>query len=211
MKHTWILALAVLAAGCKKKSEQKPAAATPSRNVPDRDFRPGPLAGSDDDTERPDRVGPPMRRGGADRMGGGGPMSDRRAAFDTDGDGQLSDEEREAMRETRRAEKEERRAEMTAKFDKDGDGQLSEEERKPMKVERVQGMVTRLDADGDGKLSQAEFENGPRGRRRGPPIDFATADTDKDGSLSADELVAAMPERRRDGDGDEPPAPGDVQ
>ena len=43
--------------------------------------------------------------------------------FDTDGDGKLSDEEKEAAREARKAE-------FLKKFDKDGDGELSPEERK---------------------------------------------------------------------------------
>ena len=50
--------------------------------------------------------------------------------FDTDGDGKLSDAEKEAAREARKAEFEARRAEILEKFDTDGDGKLSPEERK---------------------------------------------------------------------------------
>ncbi len=50
--------------------------------------------------------------------------------FDTDGDGKLSDEERGAAREARKAEFEARRAAILEKFDTDGDGKLSPEERK---------------------------------------------------------------------------------
>ena len=53
--------------------------------------------------------------------------------FDKDGDGQLSEEEREAMREARKGEMEARRAEMLKKYDKDGDGKLSMEEREAMR------------------------------------------------------------------------------
>lgn len=49
--------------------------------------------------------------------------------FDTDGDGVLSDSEREAAREARRAEREAHHQAMLAKYDADGDGALSEEER----------------------------------------------------------------------------------
>lgn len=52
--------------------------------------------------------------------------------YDKDGDGKLSDEEREAMKKDRRERMEQRRAEMLKQYDKDGDGKLSDEERKPM-------------------------------------------------------------------------------
>lgn len=209
--------LVALAAGCSKKAEDKPKEQAPARNVPSRDFSPGPLAGSDG--ERPERVRPPDRmqppdRGDQQGRGGGGTWNDRRAEYDTDGDGQLSDEERETMKEARRAERDARREEMVAKYDADGDGQLSDAERAVMKTERVQGMVDRLDGDGDGKLTQAELEDGRGGGRRGrrgPPIDFATADTDHDGSLSADELGAAMPDRGPGGFRREPDPAGDVE
>ncbi|MDD2624607.1 MAG: EF-hand domain-containing protein, partial [Candidatus Riflebacteria bacterium] len=47
--------------------------------------------------------------------------------FDTDGDGKLSDEEKEAIR-VFRANNQNRRAEFVKMFDNDGDGQLSEKE-----------------------------------------------------------------------------------
>jgi hypothetical protein len=55
-----------------------------------------------------------------------------------------------------------------------------------------------MDQDGDGKLTEAELDNARNGRGPGRGVDFATADTDGDGALSADELNAAMPTRRRD-------------
>ena len=48
--------------------------------------------------------------------------------FDKDGDGKLSEEEEQAMREARRKM-------MMEKFDKDGDGELSEAERAEMRKE----------------------------------------------------------------------------
>ena len=62
----------------------------------------------------------------------GGPREHRKppaeliAKFDKDGDGNLNDDEKAAMK----AAMEERRKEMLTKFDKDGDGKLNEEERK---------------------------------------------------------------------------------
>jgi Ca2+-binding EF-hand superfamily protein len=93
--------------------------------------------------------------------------------FDTDGDGQLNEEERAAMREA--AEKHrggkdgERpsREEILEKFDADGDGQLSEEERAAAreamggrKGRRGHGnreeMMKKYDTDGDGELNEEE-------------------------------------------------------
>ena len=60
--------------------------------------------------------------------------------FDTDGDGKLSDEEKQAAREARKAE-------FLKKFDKDGDGELSPEERKAA-GEAIRNRVGRRPAHG---------------------------------------------------------------
>ncbi len=111
--------------------------------------------------------------------GGPGPAGEGRPSreeimkrFDTDGDGVLSDTEREAMRAAmpprRGGPRGERpsREEMTKRFDTDGDGVLNEEERAAMQAsidarraerqQRRQEMLKRFDADGDGQLSDAE-------------------------------------------------------
>ena len=100
--------------------------------------------------------------------------------FDTDGDGQLNDTEKKAMRDEMMA----KREEMTEKFDTDGDGKLNEEERaamfeatgkeapqgrkgqggpegksgkgQRMSPEQREKMLEEFDADGDGKLNEAE-------------------------------------------------------
>ena len=51
---------------------------------------------------------------------------------DKDGDGEISEKEREGIREYYRKRAEERRAEAVKRFDKDGDGQLNDEERAAM-------------------------------------------------------------------------------
>lgn len=73
----------------------------------------------------------------------GGPPPEIVAKFDLDGDGKLNDEERkaahEAMKEHRRAKKQEHRQKMLEQFDTDGDGKLSEEERKAARESRGKG------------------------------------------------------------------------
>ncbi len=76
--------------------------------------------------------------------------------FDKDGDGQLSEEERKAMREELRAMWEKKRDEALAKYDADGDGKLSEDERRAMREEKKKEILAKYDKDGDGKLSKEE-------------------------------------------------------
>ena len=80
--------------------------------------------------------------------------------WDTDGDGQLSDEERRNMRDTLRKRAEEYRKKWTARWDADGDGQISDEERQKMREYlRAQWEKRRreMDADGDGDISREEM------------------------------------------------------
>ncbi|MFM7182006.1 MAG: hypothetical protein ACKO2G_11160 [Verrucomicrobiales bacterium] len=99
----------------------------------------------------------------------GGPPKALLEKFDTDGDGKLSEQEREAAK----AAMEEKRAAIIAKYDKDGDGKLNEEERKAAKEEwkELHGerpnppggpsrerILKRFDKDGDGKLNEQERE-----------------------------------------------------
>ena len=97
--------------------------------------------------------------------------------FDKDGDGKLSEEERAAMREARKAEMEARHKENLAKYDTDKDGKLSDAEKEAMRAARKKELLAKYDKDGDGKLSEEErkaaIEAGdmrPRGER-GPRPD----------------------------------------
>ena len=112
--------------------------------------------------------------------------------FDTDGDGKLSDEEKEKIEEIQKAE-------MLEKFDQDGDGTLSVEERQaarqgmlernaPPMGERFAEMLAKFDADGDGKLSDEERENINEIREAEMLEGF---DQDGDGTLSVEERQAA--------------------
>lgn len=137
-------------------------------------------------------------------------MSKRRKEFmdrfDTDGDGELSEEERDVMREEMRARRQEMMLErMTERFDADGDGVLNEEEKlnaeaelEARRMEREIRMVERFDSDGDGKLSDAEnqaareqFSRGRGGNRGGWQEAIQRYDTDGDGQLDLDESYTA--------------------
>ena len=90
--------------------------------------------------------------------------------FDTDGDGKLSDDERDDMREQmgamgmgrhHRGFDPEMRQRMVEKYDANKNGQLDPEEREVAKrahEARRAEMVKRFDTDGDGKLSDSERE-----------------------------------------------------
>jgi len=68
--------------------------------------------------------------------------------FDADGDGKLSEEEREAAKVA----KAERKAAFIAKHDSNGDGELDEDEKKAAK----EAFMATYDTDSDGKLSKEE-------------------------------------------------------
>ena len=106
--------------------------------------------------------------------------------FDTDGDGQITVEEIEALR--------------TARFneaDTNGDGvidvtefQAAAQARAAERMaERAAEMFARIDQDGDGQLTQDDL-GGREGRM------FEYADENGDGVLTEDELLNARPPRR---------------
>ncbi|MBA3498769.1 MAG: hypothetical protein M4D80_11560 [Myxococcota bacterium] len=105
---------------------------------------------------------------------------------DTNGDGEISDEERQAARAKREQE-------MKDRLDANKDGVVSEEERNNAMRQRAVDMHARFDKDGDGKVSSVELEAAPFGR-----FD-ASADTNNDGQVSVDELDTAIRERRQGG------------
>lgn len=75
--------------------------------------------------------------------------------FDTDGDGTLSESEREAAK----AEREARREEFSAlrnSYDVNGDGELDETEREAFKAAAKEVIIKNFDSDGDGVLSETE-------------------------------------------------------
>ena len=86
--------------------------------------------------------------------------------FDTDGDGKLSDAEKEAAREQmprmgHGRHGREMHGRMLEKYDANKNGQLDPEEREVARRDREAKraeMLKRFDADGDGKLSDSERE-----------------------------------------------------
>ncbi len=128
-----------------------------------------------------------------------GSFADRMSQFDLDGDGFLSDEERQAMREARHAE-------MLARFDLDGDGELSGEERLAARQarfedsDRGQALMRRFDVDGDGVLDETEqaamdaYIQEQQDVRRADQL--AQYDADGDGELSQEERQVQRDEQR---------------
>lgn len=81
--------------------------------------------------------------------------------FDTNKDGKLSEDERNAMRAAMQAKAEERKAAMLAKYDKDGDGKLSDDEKATLKANmeaKRLALIEKYDADRDGKLGPDEVK-----------------------------------------------------
>ena len=116
------------------------------------------------------------RQGSADGDRGPAAMF---AAFDLNGDGQVTREEVDQFR-----------ADRFAELDGNGDGFVTEAEflanAEARVAERAGERFGDLDTDGDGTVSAAEFDDAPRGDM------FARMDQNEDGVITEDEL----PQRR---------------
>ena len=141
--------------------------------------------------------------------------------YDRDGDGRLSDAERETMRkevfEKRRREVDGGRGrrmfqfppEIVQKYDKDGDGQLDEEEQKAAQA-GIQKMFEQLrkqyDANGNGRLEPEEAEklqtDGAAGKLEGVPRMFFSMGRPRRGPRAGSPLPSRDLLRRMDTDGD---------
>ena len=129
------------------------------------------------------------------------------AAYDLDGDQNLSDEERSALESDLVAGCEARRARIIESYDTDGDGVLSEEERSVAqetiaaeraaeRASRNAELIERFDANGDGVLSHEERHTARdtlHAEREAALIE--SYDTDGDGELSEEELRVLTQER----------------
>jgi hypothetical protein len=109
----------------------------------------------------------------------------RRAELDTNGDGEISEEERQAARAKREQE-------MKDRLDTNKDGVVSDEERGAARQARAEDMHARLDRDGDGKVTTAELAAGRFGRMGG---DMTAADANADGQVTVEELDSMMKNR----------------
>ena len=95
--------------------------------------------------------------------------------FDTDKDGKLSDDERQAMRKEMQAMQEKRHAAMLEKYDADKDGKLSDDEKAVMKKDmdaKRAAILEKYDADKDGKLSREEIKAARDAGEELPPPDM---------------------------------------
>jgi hypothetical protein len=186
MLKNLVFVLVPLFAGCKTDASTSSSASKEStqENAPSGtkarsgkidlpNARPRPSAGDDDQDTKQSRQ---ERR------------QQRMAEIDSDGDGEISDAEREAWRAKREAE-------MKARLDTNKDGVISDDERAAASHQRAMDMHARFDKDGDGKLTPAELEQTPFGR-----FD-TTVDSNNDGNITVDELDAAMKERMQNGRG----------
>lgn len=97
-----------------------------------------------------------------------GPQFDRAkviAKYDTNKDGQLSDQEKSALKADMQAKHAQMKQEMVAKFDTNKDGKLDDAERAAAQNVRVEERFKKLDIDGNGSISLSEFKAGHQGKQ----------------------------------------------
>ncbi|WP_018969999.1 EF-hand domain-containing protein [Rubritalea marina] len=119
--------------------------------------------------------------------------------FDKDGDGKLSESERQVAREwmqKRRKEADSARKRVMLKFDSDGDGKISPDEAKAVQrklkafdQQARRDLLDKYDTNGDGKLTADEKRSAHAAEKQAMIDQY---DTDGDGELSAEERKAAF-------------------
>jgi len=119
--------------------------------------------------------------------------------FDSDGDGKLSDEEREKARKQMPGKGRKLPPEVLQKFDKDGDGKLSDEERAAFRKQMVANgrklpphLMQRFDTDGDGTLSDEERAGAKQAWEDRKQEMIKKFDANGDGKLSVEERREAI-------------------
>jgi len=132
-----------------------------------------------------------------DRSFGDGTLPEFLIPFDVNEDGQIDEEERQAIRDARKAAREQRRAEI----DTDGDGEISEEEREAARDEIRANISERRAnkfaeiAGEDGLLSLEELSLVrylSRASENRIASLFARLDTDGSGDISLEEFTARL-------------------
>ena len=134
---------------------------------------------------------------------GDGTLPEIIEVFDLDGSGDLSNEEKQAMREARRSARDKGRTDILAEFDEDGDGKLDKDEKKAAQAaltariaaKRAQYFLN-ADTDESESLSMAEFVAIPSiaklAERRPQIIEpiFKKLDKDKNNLIELDEFLS---------------------
>ena len=134
----------------------------------------------------------------ASQTGGGGePGVDSHPGYDTNNDGELSDAEKNAMKQEHAAMMKFREKVMLKKYDKDGDGKLSAAEEAEAEKGKAEAMekhhakkLAAWDTDKDGKLSDAEKTAMYKQKAADRRSILAKYDTNKDGMLDDAEIEA---------------------
>ena len=83
--------------------------------------------------------------------------------YDTNKDGQLSDQEKTALRADMKAKHEQMKKEMLTKFDTNKDGKLDDAERQAAKNARQEERFKQVGTDSDAQISLSEFKAGHHG------------------------------------------------
>ena len=97
-----------------------------------------------------------------------GPHFDRAQViqkYDTNKDGQLSDQEKTALKADMQAKHEQRKQQMLAKLDTNKDGKVDDAERQAAQNARAEARFQKLDTDGNGQLSLGEFKAAHQGKQ----------------------------------------------
>jgi len=129
--------------------------------------------------------------------------------FDEDGDGQLSQAERQQARATMESEgmrpggqRAQIRQRLIEQFDVDGDGELTgQERRQAAQAVRKQMALRHFDADGDGELSEAERAEALRFMEERRAQALERFDANGDGQISEEERATARETMRGQGAG----------
>lgn len=85
--------------------------------------------------------------------------------YDTNKDGQLSDQEKSTLEADMEAKHAQMKQQMLTKFDTNKDGKLDDAERQAAHDLRAAERFKKLDTDGNGQLSLGEFKAGHQGKQ----------------------------------------------
>jgi Ca2+-binding EF-hand superfamily protein len=85
--------------------------------------------------------------------------------YDTNKDGQLSDQEKTVLKADMKAKHEQMKQQRLAKLDTNRDGKIDDAERQAAQSARAEERFKKLDTDGNGQLSLSEFKAAHQGKQ----------------------------------------------